>query len=287
MTLGLLLAVCLFGLACEDSVNPFIEEDRFYTLYGFLDTATDTQFVRVIPLRLDLNPVTDSSFNGVVTSTALEATRPVVWRDSLVHFDDGTVGHVFYSPMNVFPGWTYHVEIRRKDGATTGASTTIPVAQDVVVGKPGLVGSRLFQRVTWQNVDFPPFRVEVWYRFANFPPSLPFKQVVITYPGEKIGDQSDEGWRVSVDLNEDRNEVLRQLGTALPMLGMGMRITISDEKWRPPNGVFDPELLVQPGVFSNVEGGFGFLGSVNQFTVEWLLPEKTMADLGYPRPAKR
>ena len=52
--LGLLVSV-LFVMGCEESVNPFVEEDRYFTVFGYLDTAAEEQFVRVIPLRTDLS----------------------------------------------------------------------------------------------------------------------------------------------------------------------------------------------------------------------------------------
>ena len=45
------LFVVLLALAtagCDDTVNPFIEDNRFFTLYGFLDPGAETQSLRVI-----------------------------------------------------------------------------------------------------------------------------------------------------------------------------------------------------------------------------------------------
>ena len=40
-------------------------------------------------------------------------------------------------------------------------------------------------------------------------------------------------------------------------------------------------MLVQPGTFSNVENGFGFVGSVGRFSVEWLVADTTARTLRY------
>jgi hypothetical protein len=285
--LGLVLAAGMFASACDDTVDPFIEEERFFTIFGFLDTAADTQFVRVIPLRRRLVAEEADVLDASVTTTALEDGTPVVWRDSLIHFDDGSFGHVFFAPLHVFPGWTYRFEVRRSDGATAAAETTVPRAEHAFVGEPVEGPANLIQTVRWENVDAPPFRVEVWYRFADFPPSEPFREVVITYGEDRFGTLREDGWAVDVQLRKDRADVARRIGEPLVFLGVGMRLTMTDERWRPPGGVFDPELLIQPGVFSNVENGFGFLGSVNQYTTEWTLPEPTIEALGYSFPGKR
>ena len=65
------------------------------------------------------------------------------------------------------------------------------------------------------------------------------------------------------------------------LAGLGMEITVLDEAFVPPGGVFDLEVLVQPGAFSNVENGFGFIGSVGRFSVEWILAEDFAHELNY------
>ena len=67
-------------------------------------------------------------------------------------------------------------------------------------------------------------------------------------------------------------------------MSMGMRIAMTDDGWRPPDGVFNEEILVQPGTFSNVEGGFGYFGSVNQLSYEWTLSPEVTALAGYTYP---
>ena len=55
-TIALLLGVLS---ACEDTVSPIIETDRDYTLFGTLDMARDSQFVRVIPIRSSITEAGD------------------------------------------------------------------------------------------------------------------------------------------------------------------------------------------------------------------------------------
>lgn len=287
-------AVCaalllLGGLTgCAEAVDPFIDADRYFTVYGYLDTAGDTQYVRVIPLRHAIG-ASDDEIDAVVSSTASETGERLVWRDSLVELSDGSYGHVFYAPFRPIPDRTYRLQIERSDGVTTSAETTIPPATRVEVLNPTVMGAVVDQRVQWEDLDFPPFRVEVWYRFANLRPDQPFVEAVVTY--EDVGQiNSESEWEVLVRLSRDRARVTQLLGVSedagLTLLGVGMRLAVSDEQWRPPGGVFDREILVQPGTFSNVENGFGFFGGVNQYAVEWALPRATVDRLGYGFPGK-
>lgn len=292
--LPLLLLLVLVSTGCEDSVNPFVEEDRYFTLFGYLDTASDEQFIRVIPLRTDFAAFEDTSIDAVVTTQEVESGQITTWRDSVITYADGSVGHIFHADFRPIPGRTYELSVVRSDGQQARASTNIPLITGVELDAPIVSSAFVFQKVRWTDIDFAPFRVEVWYRFLNFSPSEPFLEAVIPY-----GDVSQqygkfvEGnkWEVLVQLTKDKKDVTKELGIsddARPyLMSMGMRFTMTSDSWRPPDGVFDPEVLVQPGTFSNVEGGFGFFGSVNQYTYEWTLSPEATALAGYSYPGKR
>lgn len=283
-----LLATIVAG--CEDSVNPFIEDDRYYSVYGYLDTASDEQFLRVVSLRTSFAAEGDLEFDARVFTTERESGQMVEWTDSLVTFSDNSVGHVYKGAFRPIPGRTYDLTVERSDGVRTTASTTIPLRSDVQVDRATPFNPTT-QQVTWNDVDFKPFRVEVWYRFVGATPSSPFLEAVVVYPdiGQRLGNLLEGNrWRVVVTLAGDKEDVTDYLGLsddARPqLLGIGMRLTMSDDQWRPPDGVFDREVLSQPGTFSNVANGFGFFGSVNQYTVEWVLNEEQAELAGYSFP---
>ena len=288
----LLASVLLTG--CEDSVNPFVEEDRYFTVFGYLDTAPDQQFVRVIPLRTDFAAADETQIDATVTTTELDSGQTTAWRDSVITFPDGTVSHVFHAGFRPIPGRTYELTVSRADGKQSKARTTIPTVTGVELDSPTQSTSFVFQKIRWTDIDFPPFRVEVWYRFLNFGPGQPFLDAVIPYGnvGEEYGKfVQDNKWEVLVRLTSDKEDVTKELGIsddAQPFLmSVGMRLTMTSAEWRPPDGVFDEEILVQPGTFSNVEGGFGFFGSVNQYTYEWTLDPLTTSLAGYSYPGKK
>lgn len=285
----LLLMAGLMG--CDDSVNPFVEEDRFYTLYGYLDTASPQQYLRVMPLRTIIGADDVATIDATVTTTARENGVTIVWQDSVVTFSDGSLGHIFRGDFRPIPGWTYDLVVERSDGITARASTTVPLPEHVTLADPFTLLTNVTQRVHWQDIDTPPFRVEVWYRFVNHSPRSPFLNAVVVYGEERLGELKDGGWEVRVQLTADKFRVAELLGvsedTGLALLGVGMRLTMTDNQWRPPGGVYNPEVLVQPGTFSNVENGFGFFGSINHYATEWTLPEDVVQRLGYSYPGKR
>jgi hypothetical protein len=290
--LSLLLACAVGALAlggCEEEVDPFIEGDFYYSIYGYLDTAADTQYVRVVPIS-DRVGESEGLEGAVVRSVRLADGETVVWRDSLVTFRDGSTGTVFYAPVQIFPGYSYRFEVERSDGATTSAQTDVPAPQQVEVGSVTAGNTR--QTVRWPGITSPPFRAEVWYRFRNRDPRRPFQEIVLTYAIDierTTGRTSPQGgWQLDVLLSDDYELVRERLGFAREdpptLLAVGMRLADRDAQWVPPGGRFDSEVLVQPGLFSNVENGFGFLGSVNNASAEWTLSESATNALGYAFP---
>ncbi len=290
--------VLLFGLVfwagCEEEVNPFVEEDRFFTMFGYLDTASNEQFLRVIELRTEFAAGGEQGIDALVTTTEVETGVITVWRDSLVSFYDGTVGHIFVGNLRPVPGLHYTVDVTRSDGKRASATTLVPAQPNVILSEAQAAFVGVTQKVVWPTINFIPFKVEVWYRTIDTAsPGLPFREAVVLYGDDngRVGKQTVDGWEILIRYAEDKKEVTNQLGFGEGdqpiLLSLGMRITMSDEKWRPPDGLFNTEILVQPGTFSNVEGGFGYFGSLNQFSLEWTLSPETTTIAGYTNPGKR
>lgn len=277
----LLLAAAL-AAGCEEGVDPFLESDRYFTLYGTLDMNADSQFVRVIPIAAALEG--GGALDATAAVTDLTTGEVVALRDSVLTFADGSTGHVFYAPLRVQPAHTYRLEVVRGDGAVTSAETTLPALPEVEVLPTVRSGSAYAQPVRWDGFDQLPFAVETVYRFLRAP-EAPFTDVAVDYPTANRAP-GEPYWQALVRLNDDRQELIEELGTlsGFTFLGIGMRLTLLDDQFVPPGGVFDPEVLVQPGTFSNVQNGFGFLGSVGRFSTEWVLPADVADALGLAPP---
>jgi hypothetical protein len=94
--------------------------------------------------------------------------------------------------------------------------------------------------------------------------------ITIDYLRRRTVERTPEGWATTIDLNLDRREIQIALSArgslssarAEPTFRAARaRILAGNEEWVSPIGTFDPEILVEPGFFSNVENGFGFVGA--------------------------
>ncbi len=298
LTLLAALVLSLLLAACDGvEVFPFRETDNYYSVYGYLDTFADSQFVRVVPLRTRLERAqspTDAPFASIdarVTSFDLTSGDSLVWTWALVRFDDGTYGHLFGARLSpLFPGRTYRLEVRRSDGKTTRAETTVPLKPRWHLGPPQQHEGGLGQTVRLEGVPNRPDDIGVTYTVGP-PGSIRPPRVRIPYG--RSGRLQDGAWTLDVLLSRDaeavRDSLAQRLGPdfafgPLVLFAVTMTTATLDAAWDPPGGVFDPALLMLPGTFSNVQNGFGFFGSIGRFSEEWRLDPATIEALGFLPP---
>ncbi|MCY4159916.1 MAG: hypothetical protein OXE92_08155 [Bacteroidetes bacterium] len=282
--------ILLLGVltACEDSVSPIIESSRQYTLFGTLDMARDSQFVRVIPIRETLTEE-GQELEVNVRSIELSTQQTLEWRDSVHTFADGRIGHIFFAPLRIRPSNTYRIEILPTGGdLTTHAETVVPDKPRIEILDPTfefVLTTRLLarQRILWHGVSSAPFEIEQWYRFLSLA-DFTFKDYKLSYaPLSRALEGTADVWEMDKDLIQDRDSLSSKLdlNTFYHLAGIALRITILDDNFVPPGGEFDREILAQPGTLSNVTNGFGLLGSVGRFSAEWILSESHALELGY------
>ena len=283
----LLLATGMLA-ACEDTVSPIIESSRQYTLFGTLDMAQDSQFVRVIPIRENLSETGDE-LDVRVRSIESGTQQVLNWRDSVHTFSDGQIGHIFFAPFRIRPSETYRIEILPTDGdLATSAETTVPKEPGVDIREATverILTTQLSvrQRILWRGISSAPFEIEQWYRFLSLA-DFTFKDYRLSYaPLNRALEGESDVWEINKDLVQDRDTLLTELdlNSFYRLAGVALRITVLDENFVPPGGEFDRETLAQPGTLSNVENGFGLLGSVGRFSAEWILPDSIARELGY------
>lgn len=120
---GLIGVVLLAG--CDASLDPFGDESGFYSVYGFLATGEETNYVRVRDLTTP--PVTDSmrTLNATVTLENLASGRTETLTDSIVRFE-GTYTHNFRVDQDIRPNTTYQLTVEGNGGKTTRARAKTP-----------------------------------------------------------------------------------------------------------------------------------------------------------------
>ncbi len=273
---GILLLTLVLALgACDAAFEPLTgSETEFFAVYGFLDTESDTQFVRVSPLRPLLDPASQPA-DTRVASTVVETGERTAWQDSLVRLDDGGTGLLFYAPFRAQPGGTYRLEVRRPDDRLTQATTRVPptpaLRTDAVVRAPS---TDFVQTVTWAGLTRQPAGAALRYRIT-FPGASQPDTVTFSFP--EPGMPVPDGWAFTVNLTQDRFAILDLLDrgptdSTVVLLGLAMEVEARSEEWQRPDAPL------------NIQHGFGFFGAVATFEQAWTLDATTTLRVGFAVP---
>jgi hypothetical protein len=268
-----LLAWVLFVSAgCDNVIEPLSENaDAVFSINGFLDSAADTQFVRISGLRSTILANEPDLSDVRVSSIDSETARIEEWRDSLVTLDDGSTGHLFYVVFRPSPGHLYTLRVRRGDGERAEATTRLPDKPDLLVSPPLGDTLALSQLVLLRGLDIPPTELRILYRVA-MPEEEDGRDILIGY-GES-GKSLSEGWQFEVFLKRDQSTILRILGlerddTGVRLIELGVKFSIPSREWEE---VFNP---------TNLSMAHGFFGSVARYELGWTLDADAVRTIGF------
>jgi hypothetical protein len=274
---GLLLVLAAPLAGCDEAVTSPEDIEAYYTLWGALDPAGDRQALRVVPIRPTIVEDEPAPLDATVTSTDVRTGETVTWRDSLVTFFDGSTGHVFLADFRAEYARTYRVEVARADGKTTAADVLMPPLVEPIRQPGQTAPGEAFLPVLWPAA--PQLNaIEVTYLLEDgdcnrFPFTLAF---------EGLAEPFEFGWLTTVELGEDADRVhAAHPGRPLAVVEMTLSAEVASEDWRPPGGVFDPEVLIEPGVFTNVERGFGFVGGAYRAGTTWTPTSAELTRVGF------
>jgi len=280
-TCGMVLLVIVMLTGCESSIQPIVGDDRPFTIWGYLDAHADLQRVRIFTIEDRLGHDRSGPIDAEVTSENLITGESHVWDHREITYSDGTVGHIFEARFKANYEEHYRLVVRRSDGTESSAEVTIPPSVQVE-----LTGERDRANVPVQIIGKPPNLVDVHvtYDAITLPPVFPWPAGSSAQPGIRlpvevsyVGKEkpTDDGWSFEVNLREDFAEVQEQferncLSTNhIALRRIYFRFFAADQQWSPPNGSFDPNLLLEPGTFSNIENGYGFFGGGYTVSAGW------------------
>ncbi|GMQ82609.1 MAG: hypothetical protein BMS9Abin05_2063 [Rhodothermia bacterium] len=275
LLLGILLSLAIGSMACEEAIVPPNRTDAVFTIYGLFNPKSDTQAVRVYTVENLLDITKPEPIDAVVTSVDLTTGETRVWADSLKKFIRGPYAHIFYSPFKAEFEHRYRLEVDRSDGAHVEVTTTVPPLSKPVVKEPDPDIFELIALVLWQNA---PNLIDIKVVYYSNAGTLEWD----------YGDGSERapgGQLVRIRFRSDTRDIffeaIRAGISPVRLNRVEISAVVTDVEWVPPDGRFDPEVLVEPGTFSNVEGGFGFVGAGYQTKIIWLPSNEVLDAAGF------
>ena len=278
---------------CDQTIDPIVGENRPFTLWGYLDANADTQRGRVFSIEerlgIDRSGPIDAEAVSIDLATGLRRT----WTDAEVVFSDSSVGHVFWAAFRAEHEQSYRLEVTRSDGAASSAEVTIPPAVEVelvdernrivvpafIHGKPP---NLVDVSVIYDAITLPP--ANPWPPGSTTPPATRLK-VAVPYSGKE--EPTADGWKYEIKLRNDflvvqdefeKNCLTRDL---IALRRIDFRFLAADAQWAPPEKSFDPNLLIEPGTFSNIDNGFGFFGGGYTVSTRWIPSDVVLRAVGF------
>ena len=288
LSVGAIL-VCFLAVsvsACEEDVVAVLGTDLPFSMFGVLTPQADTQWVRVFPIEGRLEPTPPGPLDAQFTSTDLLTGEQRVWQDSLIQEENGQFAHVFWSSFPTPFGRAYRLEVERSDGAASRVEVEVPGPATLVMP----------QRTELVPVLLPVFvqgdvpnliRIEVTYRYRfRTPAGIEVGTAMVTYDGKQR--RVTGGWVIEITPRTDLRAIQRLIeqntivdpNIGLKLTKLTLRLIVANAEWDPPGGVFDADVLVQPGALTNVENGFGFVGAGYRLSSTWIPLDTIIVDGG-------
>lgn len=295
-TLGILVAAA-FLASCETAVNPLIGEPRPFTIWGLLDAAADTQRVRIFSIEGEPGIDRPGNLDAAVTTTDLETGETLSWTPYKVAYGDSVTGHLFEAAFRPVHGRRYRLDVTRSDGAVSSATVRVPPEVDFTLERSD-TSPRVYAYVRGDPLP-NLLGVEMRYEATNVPPAqtwptdlklhpIVYYPVEVSYQGTE--DRLRDGVRYDINMADDfliveeayKSKCLITDGNPnIALRRVEFHFIAANEEWSPPGGIFDPEVLIEPGALSNIENGYGFFGAGVVVTERWTPPKNLRDFIGF------
>ncbi len=267
--LGLFLLAGLLS-ACGESVDTRLEITHPFSLFGLINPKADTHAVRIFEIKGEIELIRAEPVNAHVRSTLMQTGAQQAWQDSVVRLGGQDFRHVYYAAFTASAGETYKLEVIRNDGETSTAVVTVPPPIKLDILEPDtLTPNQALMPILIRGRPPALPRIDVEYVVVGFREEGGdpiFKPLTFNYAGRPA--EVDGGWLLKIDLIADFSEIYKAFDDdssittdVIDLREIRLSVHVGDENWVSPAGVFDADLLAEPGLFSNVENGFGYFGS--------------------------
>jgi len=268
----LLIGPVLILAGCAESVDTRLSISHPFSVFGIINPQSDTHAVRIFEIQSNIQLIQPDPIDAVVTTTLMQTGEKRLWRESFIQLPDGDYRHVYWDHFPALGGETYRLEVTRSDGETTSAITTVPDTVSLKVQDPDPYSLRVLMPLLISGHPASLPRIDVEYIVVGFEEegSQPFfKSISFNYAGRSNAlRETPDGLVLEIDMAEDHSTIYTAFDQdsnvtpdIIDLREIKVNIHVGDANWVSPAGVFDPDALVEPGTFSNVENGFGYFGS--------------------------
>jgi hypothetical protein len=271
----LLFSIVLIN-GCDQSFDPIKESTSVpLSIYGYLDASADTQFVRITPIRYQLDQSLDLP-EMHVTLQRENSDETILFNDSLFQFRQGFNVINTWTTEDIKPDQTYRLRAERADGASSRVSITIPKdfpqpqLLDTGDGCTALIRIKGVERI----VDVQS-RWDVDVRFLGSFGSVVEEKNYSLPLREQVRRVAAGEYEIFIDTYEEvekiRNQILVPEGLRIEIKTHSRDIFVASggPEWRDEiSSIGDLEYALPEGL-SNIENGLGYMVGIVSKTIPY------------------
>ncbi|WP_340107029.1 hypothetical protein [Rhodohalobacter sp. 8-1] len=255
--------VFLFFLivSCDQTFEPLQKNDKYhFSIYGYLDAAADTQWVRVGTIRQSVDEPPDP--NGIqVTLEDLQSSETVVMNDSV--FTSKNVLN-YWTTMDIEYEQTYRITAKGADGKASRVTVTTPngLPPLYIITQPTPPKAALyFPDVVKHIADIQ----SVWYTILKSGTEI--RRRIYRFPIRNTlrNTYSSLGTFVAVaDWDEQREQIESSIGGAdISVVTRQFFVAVGGPEWDDSLSSIDDLEYFLDGTASNVENGLGYVVGIS------------------------
>lgn len=255
----LLLIVCVIFLytGCDPSFEAVKQNDRHFSVFGYLNASADTQYVRIEKLRDGMPGDTPSDLEAKVSLTNVTTNQTVTMQDSVYEYYLRGKAHNFYTTMDVSPNQKYRLKVNG-EGGNSSAELEIPEA----FPKPEVLESSKFQTIfKMQGINRLVGIKTIYQTCQNC-----FCNQTIRFAYSHLQDtlhMDDGSVKAEIDLLEEKKKIFLNYpeNKDYSILRYDVVVASGMPNW-PNYADLDPEEAILPNVATNVNNGVGYIGGI-------------------------
>jgi len=264
------LGTGLLVLGCDSSVQAFDPStERHYSVFGVINPAQDTQWVRVEPLPEPTSAGAPRELDATVTLENLETGQKQTLRDSLVEIFRDEFQHNFWTTTSIAPGTSYRLVVSNPDGDTTQATTTTPsvppsidVQGDILLPCTQPPESNVFD-LSVETDEVAALQMRYFQTFVGLSQTFDF---------DSYDDvtKTEDGYMAQINYRDDLITTNRTRERVCIVDSARVIAFAGGPDW-PEWARFNDATISQvarPDSFTNVQGGLGMFGGVYSDTAE-------------------
>lgn len=266
--------ICLISMhfiliSCDE--EPFVplqdRSDSPFSMYGFLDASADTQWVRVIPVRQQLDTPPELP-DMTVTIENLETGESVVLNDSLFQLRQGFNIINSWSTVDIQPNQTYKLQGRLPNGLISTATITTP--EDFPQPSIDSFNGGCSGRLRISGVERLADVKSVWRIKFYFDGREDFRVIAIPYRRQVL-DLGDGDYAVGINTNDELTAISDETFTtpdSLKVLSRKIFVASAGPDWDEDLLSLEQLEYALPLVNSNVENGVGYMIGIVSKTID-------------------